>query len=58
MTYALFADGQADADDFGATHPAVQARARWGRRVMDLTAGVGGTGTTHRKHLYRPSNGG
>ncbi|WFE43941.1 serine hydrolase [Verrucosispora sp. WMMD1129] len=58
VTYALFADGQAGADDFGATHPAVQARARWGRRVMDLTAGFDGTGTTHRKHTYRPSNGG
>ncbi|MEV1144042.1 serine hydrolase, partial [Micromonospora sp. NPDC049799] len=27
LTYALFADGQAGADDFGATHPAVAARA-------------------------------
>ncbi|GAB3957917.1 hypothetical protein GCM10027614_74310 [Micromonospora vulcania] len=30
LTYALFADGQANPDDFGATHPAVQARAAMG----------------------------
>ncbi|GIJ27872.1 serine hydrolase [Micromonospora qiuiae] len=58
VTYALFADGQAGADDFGATHPAVQARARLGRRFLDLTAGLGGAGTTHRARPYRPSNGG
>ncbi|MFV2100775.1 serine hydrolase [Micromonospora sp. LOL_024] len=57
VTYALFADGQSGADDFGATHPAVQARARFGRRVLDLTDGLGGSGTAHREHLYRPSNG-
>ncbi|WP_433532428.1 serine hydrolase [Micromonospora sp. CA-263727] len=58
VTYALFADGQAGADDYGATHPAVQARARLGRRVLDLTDGLGGNGTAHRGHPYRPSNGG
>lgn len=58
VTYALFADGQSGADDFGATHPAVQARARFGRRVLGLTDGLGGSGTAHREHLYRPSNGG
>ncbi|PZG13734.1 serine hydrolase [Micromonospora craterilacus] len=58
VTYALFADGQADPGDYGATHPAVQARARLGRRILDLTAGVGGSGTAHRGHPYRPSNGG
>ncbi|MDG4798687.1 serine hydrolase [Micromonospora sp. WMMD1082] len=58
VTYALFADGQAGADDFGATHPAVQARARWGRRALDLTDGLGGSGTARRGHPYRPSNGG
>ena len=34
LTYALFADGQAGADDVGATHPAVAARARLGRRLL------------------------
>ncbi|MFI7022088.1 serine hydrolase [Micromonospora sp. NPDC049900] len=37
LTYAFFAAGQPGADDFGATHPAVQARARLGRRLLDLT---------------------
>ncbi|WP_341720207.1 serine hydrolase [Micromonospora sp. FIMYZ51] len=58
LTYALFADGQAGADDFGATHPAVQARARMGRRFLDVTGRLDGTGTAHRAHRYRPSNGG
>ena len=58
VTYALFADGQVGADDYGATHPAVQARARLGRRILDLTAGVGGNGAAHRGYPYRPSNGG
>ncbi|MGW0504002.1 serine hydrolase [Micromonospora sp. NPDC003241] len=37
LTYVFFAAGQPQADDFGATHPAVQARARLGRRLLDLT---------------------
>ncbi|WP_233558825.1 serine hydrolase [Micromonospora radicis] len=58
VTYALFADGQPGADDYGATHPAVQARARFGRRILELTAAVAGSGGTHRVRPYRPSNGG
>ncbi|WP_327039453.1 serine hydrolase [Micromonospora maris] len=58
LTYALFADGQPGADDYGATHPAVAARARLGRRFLDATDRVGGSGTRHRAHLHRPSNGG
>lgn len=36
LTYALFAHGQDGADDFGATHPAVQARAHMGRAFFDI----------------------
>ncbi|MFF0720004.1 MULTISPECIES: serine hydrolase [unclassified Micromonospora] len=41
LTYAFFAAGQPGADDFGATHPAVQARARLGRRLLDLADRLG-----------------
>ena len=59
LTYALFADGQADPDDFGATHPAVQARAAmgpasWPRWTGRRASGSDVTGSTAR----RPSNGG
>ncbi|MFG2063043.1 serine hydrolase [Micromonospora sp. NPDC048871] len=58
LTYALFADGQAGADDYGATHPAVAARARMGRRFLEATDRLGGSGTRHRAPAHRPSNGG
>ncbi|TDC40279.1 serine hydrolase [Micromonospora sp. 15K316] len=58
LTYALFADGQAGADDFGATHPAVQARARLGRIMMDATARLAGSGRRHQPSPRLPSNGG
>ncbi|PZG01418.1 serine hydrolase [Micromonospora deserti] len=58
LTYALFADGQADPGNYGATHPAVEARARLGRRMLDQTAALTGAGATHRLAPRRPSNGG
>ncbi|WP_199716465.1 serine hydrolase [Micromonospora musae] len=58
LTYALFADGQAGADDFGATHPAVQARARLGRFMMNATARLTGSGRPHQPGPRLPSNGG
>lgn len=58
LTYALFADGQADADNYGATHPAVEARARMGRRFLAAVDRLTGTGVTHRLAVQRPSNGG
>ncbi|QLD24685.1 serine hydrolase [Micromonospora carbonacea subsp. aurantiaca] len=58
LTYALFADGQAGAGDFGATHPAVQARARLGRVFLTAVAGLAGVGPAHRAVVQRPSNGG
>ncbi|RKN45487.1 serine hydrolase [Micromonospora endolithica] len=58
LTYALFADGQAGADDFGATHPAVAARARLGPRLLAAVDRLTGVGVTHRAAPHRPSNGG
>ncbi len=58
LTYALFADGQADADDFGATHPAVQARAAMGPRFLAAVDRLAGAGTAYRMTARRPSNGG
>ncbi|WP_433392456.1 serine hydrolase [Micromonospora sp. KLBMP9576] len=58
LTYALFAHGQAEADDYGATHPAVEARAKMGRRFLNVVDRLAGTGITHRPMTQRPSNGG
>lgn len=61
LIYAMFANGQADPDNFGATHPAVDARARMGRKFLDTidkipipaTARIGFPAPE-----YRPVNGG
>ncbi|MGI5522198.1 serine hydrolase [Micromonospora sp. CA-259024] len=58
LTYALFADGQANPDDFGATHPAVQARAAMGPRFLAAVDRISGAGTAYRMTARRPSNGG
>lgn len=58
LTYALFAFGQADAGNFGATHPAVAARAAMGRGFLTAVDGSTGTGTTYGITRQRPSNGG
>ncbi|MEV4532877.1 serine hydrolase [Asanoa sp. NPDC049518] len=59
LTYALFADGQSGAEDFGATHPAVQARAKMGRAFIDTIDTLSGdTARTARAPRYQPSNGG
>ncbi len=60
VTYSLFARGQANPDDFGATHPAVQARAGMGRAFLDAVDKLSGAATarTFRTPTYRPNNGG
>ena len=59
LTYALFARGQAHPEDFGATHPAVQARATMGREFMDAVGGLSGAAPVAvRPAAFRPSNGG
>lgn len=61
LTYVLCAKGQADADNFGATHPAVMARSVLGRVMYDA---VNAQPTAERRSLritprpYRGSNGG
>ncbi len=35
LTYAMFAEGLGDLDNYGSTHPAVQAHAVLGRTMMD-----------------------
>jgi beta-lactamase class A len=41
LTYAMFAEGLGDLDNYGSTHPAVQAHAVLGRTMMDnLPAGT------------------
>ncbi|GIF50614.1 beta-lactamase class A [Asanoa ferruginea] len=60
LTYAIFADGQAGADDFGATHPAVAARAKMGRAFLDTVDALSGDPAVRvaKAPRYRPSNGG
>ncbi|MEV0398120.1 serine hydrolase [Polymorphospora rubra] len=58
LTYALFADGQTDPDNLGATHPAVQARAAMGPRLLAAVDRLTGAGKAYRIAARRPSNGG
>lgn len=58
LTYAIFAHGQARPEDFGATHPAVQARATMGRAFVDQLGRLSGPAPAAlRAAVYRPSNG-
>ncbi len=59
LIYSLFAFGQPDADNFGATHPAVAARAVMGRAFFDAVGDLAAaTPAARRAASYRPSNGG
>ncbi|RQX20846.1 serine hydrolase, partial [Micromonospora ureilytica] len=59
LTYSIFADGQADPDNFGSTHPAVQARSVMGRQFLNAVSALSGPATLARRPMtYRPSNGG
>lgn len=60
LTYSLFADGQGDPDDFGATHPAVQARSEMGPRFLRAVDRISGAqqARTYAVQSYQPSNGG
>jgi len=59
LIYSMFAAGMADAGNFGATHPGVQARSVMGRAWMDAISGVSGRGSVRSAPAfrYRPSNG-
>ncbi|MFY1693224.1 serine hydrolase [Plantactinospora sp. WMMB782] len=60
LTYAMFADSLGDLDNYGATHPAVQAHAALGRVMFDSIATV--TNRTakarHPVDPFRPVSGG
>ncbi len=60
LTYAMFAEGLGDPDNYGSTHPAVQAHAVLGRTMMDnLPAGrAGTTAAAETIPSFRPNHGG
>ncbi|MBT8225818.1 MAG: serine hydrolase [Dactylosporangium sp.] len=60
LTYALFADGLGDLDNYGATHPAVEAHAVLGRTMFDAisTTAVPPAATRHRVPGFRAVDGG
>ncbi|MGI5152445.1 serine hydrolase [Plantactinospora sp. CA-294935] len=59
LTYVLFADGQADPDNFGSTHPAVQARAAMGPAFLAAVDGLRNLSVPARRpRMYQPTNGG
>jgi beta-lactamase class A len=61
LTYSLFAFLDTNQDDYGATHPLVQARSVMGPRFLAAADQLGGSATTSRTlpaPAYRPSNGG
>ena len=63
LTYAMFAEGLGEPENYGSTHPAVQAHARIGRTLMDNlpTAPAPRTRSAAPRSLpkpFRPVNGG
>jgi beta-lactamase class A len=64
LTYAMFAEGLGDLDNYGSTHPAVQAHAKLGRTMMDnLPTGAAPTtaiqaARAERLKPFTPNNGG
>ncbi|ASO20385.1 beta-lactamase class A [Actinoalloteichus hoggarensis] len=56
--FALFSRGVRDADDFGATHPAVRARAVMGRAFLDSVTALHSPLARRRTPDYQPRNGG
>lgn len=60
LTYAFFAEGLSDQDNYGATHPAVQAHAVLGRALLDSIAGTSNPAARTRQVLkpYRPGSDG
>lgn len=59
LTYAMFAEGLGDLDNYGSTHPAVQAHAVIGRTMLDnLPAGALRPATARQLKPFVPNNGG
>jgi beta-lactamase class A len=53
LVYGLFAEGLGELDNYGATHPAVQAHAKLGRVMFDAVAGTTNPAATAR-HKVAP----
>lgn len=61
LTYSLFANGLGELDNYGATHPAVQAHAKLGRVMFDALPTQTAVSLTQARHVvpqFRPVNGG
>ncbi len=64
LTYAMFANGLGDLDNYGATHPGVEAHAKLGRVMLNVVnkytppAGVAASGARHFVPKFEPVNGG
>jgi beta-lactamase class A len=63
LTYAMFAEGLGDPENYGATHPAVEAHAKIGRKMIDNlppTPGATARAVAPRSKLehFKPVNGG
>ena len=63
LTYAMFAEGLGDGENYGATHPAVQAHAKIGRTMIDnLPAAPGATSRSaaprSKPEEFKPVSGG
>jgi beta-lactamase class A len=60
LTYSIFCDKAGAPTDFGATHPAVQARSEMGPKFLRAVDKLTGTASarTQARAAYQPSNGG
>ena len=59
LTYAMFAEGLGDLDNYGSTHPAVQAHSVIGRTMLDnLPTGAPAAARAERLTPFTPNNGG
>jgi len=60
LTYAMFAEGLGELDNYGATHPAVQAHAVLGRTMFDTIGTAAGPSTLARHTVpeFHPVDGG
>ncbi|MEU4560766.1 serine hydrolase [Actinoplanes sp. NPDC023936] len=61
LTYAMFAEGLGDPENYGATHPAVEAHSKIGRTMMDSlpdTRTAKSTAPRSLPHPFHPVDGG
>ncbi|GAA2497138.1 serine hydrolase [Winogradskya humida] len=58
LTYAMFAEGLGDLDNYGATHPAVEAHAVIGRTMLDNLPASAAAALRKAPSTFQPVNGG